>query len=363
MSQTSLLEHRVDRALFERSKVREDMSLRDALERLIETGLQILLITGENGSLDGVLTDGDIRRALLGNLSLDIPVGQIMNRKCTTLCRSEASRALDLIRHNQFNHVPIVDEEGRVVDLVLGSISRLGVGAPARDMPVVIMAGGKGTRLSPLTRIVPKPLMPVGDQTMLEKIMDTFGAQGFHNFKVIVNYKRELIKSYFSETASPYSIEFLDEEDFLGTAGGVRLLRGVVDGPFILSNCDIVAELNYSGLLEWHREHDAHLTILGVRKRVDIPYGVIKVDGSSFVTEIKEKPFYNHVIVSGVYVIDAAVLEVIPEGAVLGMDGLIRMLIERNMKVTCYPIETGWFDMGQFEEYRNLLKHFGVFDV
>lgn len=363
MSQTILMENSVDRVLFERIKVSEEMSLRDALGRLVETGLQILLITREGGLLAGVLTDGDIRRALLGNLSLDIPVGQIMNRKCTTLCRSEASKALDLIRHSRFNHVPIVDEEGRVVDLVLGLISRVGGSASARDMPVVIMAGGKGTRLSPLTRILPKPLMPVGDQTMLEKIMDTFGAQGFRNFKIIVNYKRELIKSYFTDTASPYSIEFLDEEDFLGTAGGLRLLREVVDGPFVLSNCDIVAELDYSGLLEWHREHDAYLTILGVRKRMDIPYGVIKVDNGSFVTEIKEKPFYNHLIVSGVYVVDAAVLEVIPEKAELGMDGLIRMLIERNMKVTCYPIETGWFDMGQFEEYRELLKHFGGLNV
>jgi len=362
MNPMPLLEHRVDPALLERTMVGEGLSLREALERLVETGLQILLVTDGGGCLAGVLTDGDIRRALLGNLSLDVPVGRIMNRKCVTLSRAESSRALELIRHNQFNHVPIVDEAGRVVDLVLGSISRLGT-APVRDMPVVIMAGGKGTRLSPLTRIVPKPLMPVGEQTMLEKIMDTFGTQGFHEFKIIVNYKRELIKSYFTETGSPYAVEFLDEESFLGTAGGLRLLRGVVNGPFILSNCDIVAELNYSGLLAWHREHKAHLTILGVRKRMDIPYGVIRMDAGSYVNTIDEKPSYEYLIVSGVYVVDPVVLDLIPDDGPMDMDGLIRLLLERKMQVTCYPIETGWFDMGQFDEYRELLKHFGGLNV
>ena len=339
-----------------------DTSLREGLRRLDESGLQILLVVDAEERFLGALTDGDVRRALLREATLDVPVSRVMNTSFTTLGRDEVHLAHDLIRRSQFNHVPILDAAGRVVDLVIGS----GVSAresEKRDIPVVVMAGGMGTRLSPLTRIVPKPLMPVGEQTMLEKIMDTFATHGFRDFRVIVNHKKDLIKSYFAEAGSPYTLTFLDEESPLGTAGGLILLKGLVDGTFLLTNCDIVAELQYSGLLDWHREHGAHLTILGVRKRVDIPYGVIKVDAGSFVTEIEEKPFYNHVIVSGVYVVDPAVLELIPEGQPLGMDGLIRMLIKRGMRVTCYPIETGWFDMGQFEEYRNLLKHFGVFDA
>ena len=349
----------IDKALLESLSVVEEMSLRDALVRLDETGWQILLITGENGRFAGVITDGDIRRALLKKVSLDISVGSVMNRECTTLTQAEVYRAKDLIRANRFNHVPIIDGQGRVIDLVVDSISRGESAAVPKDIPVVIMAGGKGTRLSPLTRILPKPLMPVGDQTMLEKIMENFTMQGFHEFKVIVNYKRELIKSYFAETNYPFSIEFLDEEEFLGTAGGLRLLRGMVNGPFVLSNCDILAELNYSSMLDWHRDHEAYLTILGVHRRLDIPYGVIKVDENSFVKCIDEKPFFNYLAVSGVYVVAPGVIDVIPEEGLLDMDQLIRLLLEKEMKVACYPIENGWFDMGKFEEYKKLLLHFG----
>jgi dTDP-glucose pyrophosphorylase len=348
--------------MLRRITVTEATSLRDGLRLLNETGLQILLVADAEGRLTGVLTDGDVRRSLLRDTSLDVPLSRIMNKTFTTLGEDQAHLAQDLIRRAKFNHVPILSVDGKVTDLVMGS----GVVAresEKRDIPVVVMAGGQGTRLSPLTRIVPKPLMPVGEQTMLEKIMDTFAAHGFRDFRVIVNYKRDLIKSYFAEAGSPYELQFLDEERPLGTAGGLALLNGRINGTFVLTNCDIVAELQYSGLIDWHRDYGAHLTILGVHKRVDIPYGVIKVDEHSLVSGIEEKPTYNHVIVSGVYVVDSSVLNLIPPEEPLGMDGLIRMLIERGMRVTCYPIESGWFDMGQFEEYRKLLKHFDVFDV
>jgi dTDP-glucose pyrophosphorylase len=342
--------------------VTEGVSLRDGLRLLNETGLQILLVTDAEARLVGLLTDGDVRRSLLQDVSLDAPVKKIMNRAFTSLVQNQSHLAEALVRRSKFNHVPIVDALGHLVDLFIGS----GVSdreSAEKDIPVVIMAGGKGTRLSPLTRILPKPLMPVGEQTMLEKIMGTFAEHGFRNFRVIVNHKRELIKSYFAEAGSPYDLEFIDEDKPLGTAGGLTLLKGRISETFILTNCDVVAELQYSGLIDWHRDHGAHLTILGVRKHMDIPYGVINVDENLLVTEIEEKPVLNHIIVSGIYVIDPAVLQIIPEEQPVGMDGLIRLLIRCGMRVTCYPIETGWFDMGQFEEYRNLLKHFEAFDA
>lgn len=351
-----------ERSMLQRVVVAADTLLREGLRLLDESGLQILLVVDAKGRLSGILTDGDVRRALLREATLDVPISRVMNTSFTALGSDEAHLAHDLIRRNQFNHVPILDAAGRVVDLIIGT-EVTARESEKKDIPVVVMAGGKGTRLSPLTHIVPKPLMPVGERTMLEKIMDTFAMHGFRDFRVIVNYKKELIKSYFSEAGCPHTVEFIDEEQYLGTAGGLALLKGRIHGTFLLTNCDIVAELQYSGLLDWHREHGAHLTILGVRKRVDIPYGVIKVDTDSFITEIEEKPFYNHIIVSGIYVVDPSVLDVIDANKVLGMDGLIRELLARGMRVTCYPIEDGWFDMGQFEEYRNLLKHFGTLDV
>jgi dTDP-glucose pyrophosphorylase len=349
----------IDESLFERLLIPEDMLLRDVLVRLDETGLQLLLITSDNRRLIGVLTDGDIRRSLLKRMSIDIPVSQVMNRHFTALTCDEISHAETLLSTKEFNSVPIVDTDGRVINLMMKPITHKVGETPFIDMPVVIMAGGKGTRLSPLSNIVPKPLMPVGDQTMIEKIMDTFSTHGFRDFKVIVNFKREMIKSYFAETEKKYAIEFIDEHEFLGTAGGLRLLSQVVDGPFALTNCDIVAELSYKGLLDWHLEHKAHLTVVGVRKRVDIPYGVIKIDENYCVDSIDEKPFFNYLIVSGVYIVDPVVTDMIPDDGPLDMDVLIRRLIEKKMKVTCYPIEKGWYDIGQFDEYRKLLKHFG----
>lgn len=337
-----------------------DTPLSEGLKSLDEGGVQILLITDEDNKIAGILTDGDVRRALLQNVSLDVPVSKIMNTEFSTLSKDEAHLAQDLVKNNRFNHVPILDERNHVVDLFVSSSIGKQSGI---DIPVVIMAGGQGTRLSPLTRIIPKPLMPVGEQTMLEKIMHNFFKQGFHDFRVIVNYKKELIKSYCADSKLPYSISFFDEEKFLGTAGGLSLLKDTINSPFILTNCDVLAELPYTGLIDWHQEHEADLTILGVRKRIDIPYGVIKVNFDSFITSIEEKPFYNHVIVSGIYVIEPTVLYNIEQNTFQDMDELVRRMIEQNMRVTCYPIEDGWFDMGQFAEYKNLLKHFGMFDV
>ena len=351
-------------------QIKEDLSsisispsitLRDGLVLLNETGFQILLVTDTKGRLLGLLTDGDVRRALLRNLSLEVEIGEIMNRNFTALSNNQDYMSNDLTLSGRFNHLPILDSDGKVVDLVIG-LHVAHQKSIQNNIPVVIMAGGQGSRLSPLTRILPKPLIPVGDVTMLEKIMENFSAQGFREFKAIINYKRDLIKSYFNETGSPYSLEFIDEISPYGTAGGLILLKDLVKGMFLLTNCDIVAELNYSGLIDWHLQHNAHLTILGVRKRVEIPYGVIKINEESYVTEIEEKPYYDHLIVSGIYVVDSAVIDIIPKDKPLGMDQLIKILIERGMKVTCYPIENGWFDMGQFEEYRKLLRHFDEFN-
>lgn len=327
------------------------------MECLDKTGLQILLVTDGTDRLTAVLTDGDIRRALLRNVQLDESVKTIANRNFVSMAEGDSRAAVEVILSSKLNHVPIVDSLGRLVDLVVYKppVTRE---APVRNLPVVIMAGGKGTRLSPLTRIMPKPLIPVGNETMLERIMNNFSKEGFHEFKVIVNYKRELVKAYFAETSHPYNVEFIDEHEYLGTAGGLQLLRGKIDGPFVLSNCDVLAEIDYSNLLDWHTELNAQLTILGVRKKIGIPHGVIRMDEDYLVASLDEKPQLDFLIMSGIYVLSPEVLDAIPSDFPIDMDELIHLVREFHMRVTCFPIETGWFDMGQFEEYRELLRHF-----
>lgn len=334
----------------------------EALKKLDDGGQQILLVVDKDKRLRGVLTDGDFRRHILKNQSLNIPVKEIMNTGFLALSQHEKSKAQEILKSRPINHVPIVDDQENIVDLVT-SLDFIRGKTKEYDLPVVIMAGGKGTRLSPLTKIIPKPLMPVGDQTMLEAILENFESNGFKKFYVIVNHKKELIKSYFIENSVPHQVRFIEEEEFLGTAGGLYMLKDTLESTFVLSNCDIIAKLNYGSMLDWHFEHQADLTIVGVRKRVDIPYGVINVNQENYVISIAEKPYYNFMIISGVYVLEPSLFKIIPDNKFYAMDQLIEDCLGAGKKVTCYPLEDGWFDMGQFEEYKGLLKQFGIFNV
>ncbi len=339
--------------------VNPDLKVVDALRVLDQGGQRILLVCDSNRRLEGVLTDGDFRRHLLSNKSLEISIFDIMNRDFISLGINERSKAHDILETSCLDHIPILDESGCVVELVTvaGFFKK---NKNEFKNSVVIMAGGKGTRLSPLTKIIPKPLVPVGDKTMIEMIMDEFKRSGFKDFKVIVNYKKELIKSYFQENGLVEEVDFIDEEKFLGTAGGLRLLSGVIEDTFILSNCDVAAQINYLNLMDWHKEHAADLTILGVRKSFDVPYGVVNIDSDHYVTHVTEKPNYDFTIMSGIYVLEPSIFEYIPDNEFFGMDDLISSMISGGKRVSCYPIEDGWFDVGEFDEYKKLLKHFGV---
>jgi len=193
--------------------------------------------------------------------------------------------------------------------------------------------------------------------------MDNFSSNGLREFYIVINYKKQLIKSYFSENKLVQKVIFVEEDDYCGTAGGLSLLKGLIESTFVVTNCDIIAKLNYGNMLDWHFEHGAELTILGIRKRVDIPYGVIGINHESYVTGIDEKPYYNFMVVSGVYILESSVLEYIPKNESYNMNKLIEDCLKDDKIVTCYPVDGGWLDMGQFQEYRQLLQHFGMLNV
>jgi dTDP-glucose pyrophosphorylase len=352
----------VQKSILESITIDRNLSFRDALAKLHATGQQILLVLDTDKRLCGVVTDGDFRRFILKNQSLDLSVAEIMNTEFMSLPQKEIGKAQRILQGNPINHLPILDYHGRVVDLV-SSLDFVKGRPEYRTIPVVIMAGGKGSRLNPLTKIIPKPLMPVGDKTMIELIMDNFSTNGLCEFYIVVNYKKELIKSYFIENKLEYKVHFVEEKEYRGTAGGLSLLESSIESTFVVTNCDIIAKLDYGKMLDWHFEHDAELTILGIRKRVDIPYGVIGINHEHYVTDIDEKPYYNFMIVSGIYILEPSVFELVSRDESHDMDKLIEDCLERGKKITCYPVEGGWFDMGQFEEYKQLLKHLGVLNV
>ena len=347
--------------IFEEITISSETPIKISFENMDNSGLGILLVCDQDNRLIGVVTDGDIRRYLLKNESLSAPVSKLMNQKYFSLPIEKKNSAHEIIKNKKIDHIPIIDNKGHVVDLVT-ALDFVKTKRKSFDNPVVIMAGGKGTRLSPLTKIIPKPLMPIGEKTMIEMIMDNFMKSGFHDIRIIVNYKKELIKSYFNENKISQHVRFIEENEYLGTAGGLCLLQENIDRTFVLTNCDILAEMDYELMLNWHLEHKADITILGVRKKVAVPYGVIKLDPDNFVNYIDEKPNFSIMIMSGIYVLEPSVFEFVSDKCPLGMDELIKKIITSGGKVTCYPIDNGWVDIGQIEGYKKMLSRFGLFN-
>jgi dTDP-glucose pyrophosphorylase len=342
--------------------IKEESLIKEAIKQLNENTLQILLVIDDNYRLIGTVTDGDIRRAILNNISFDEPVGKIMNRVPKFVYIGEEENAKELMIKHRIKTIPVLDRERRVVDLILME-KFLETKYEYSEKPnyVFIMAGGKGTRLDPFTKILPKPLIPIGDTPIIEVIVKNFKKYGFNNFLISVNYKAEIIKLYFSENPDGYNINFIHEKDFLGTAGSLRLAEEKLKDTFIVSNCDVIIDIDFDELLKYHKKNNNNATIVGVVKNMQIPYGVIDVNNGELVNMI-EKPEYNFVINSGVYVLEPELINLIPQGKPINMPDLLLKSKEVGYKVGVYPVSSKWFDVGQWEEYRNTLEYFKKVD-
>lgn len=317
----------------------------------------IALVVDEAGRLLGTITDGDIRRALLANLSLDSPASAIMNRSPKFLYRNERSKALSLLADKSIKCVPLVDENKVVVDLLTRSSGDCRAGS-VEDRPnrVFIMAGGKGTRLAPLTRIIPKPLIPIDDKPLIEHVIDRFTPFGFKRFVISLNYKGEMIESYFQNYTNA-ELSFVRETEFLGTAGSLSLAREQLSEPFFLVNCDVLTDVDFADLMHAHVEAKAAITLVGVLRKVNVPYGIIELEDSRFAS-ITEKPQYSFLVNGGVYVLDPAVLDHIAPGERIDMPDLIMRVKNAGLNIGVFPTSGEWVDVGTIDEYRHVFDKF-----
>lgn len=333
-------------------------SLKLVLPQMDRAGLQVLLVGDAERHLLGIITDGDIRRALLRGESLDVPVRKVMQARPKVLpagASLDSARRL-MLTHN-IRHIPLINDENQVVDLLLW-IDLFGSKVEERREPVVIMAGGKGTRLDPFTKILPKPMIPLGDKPIVEVLMDRFYGQGFSQFTLSVGYKAEVIRLYFSDTNSrPYQVDFVQEEEPLGTAGALALLRQRLAGTFLVTNCDIIIEMNYVELLRYHREKKNDLTVVGALRDFTVPYGILRTRAGEFQL-IEEKPHFHFLVNVGLYVLEPVVLDILKNGSPIHMTDLIMSAKERGLRVGVYPHHGRWFDIGQWDEYRQTLRAF-----
>ncbi|MEK7791184.1 MAG: nucleotidyltransferase family protein [Deltaproteobacteria bacterium] len=332
--------------------------LLSAMRQMGATGSQILFVTDEALKLIGAVTNGDIRRALINTGDgFQSPVSKIMFQKPRFVYRHEPDfqkKAGDLILQKRLLAIPILNEERKITDILFWHdfFGKSQIETKPKiplTTPVVIMCGGKGTRMDPLTRILPKPLIPIGNKPMVEKIMDTFHAFNFHHFILVLNYKKEFVKNYFKENQMPYEVSWVEEDEYMGTAGGLSLLKDKMKETFIVTNCDIILQANFKDILAWHKKEKAALSLVGHHKEMVVPYGVLEIrDGR--LKSINEKPKYDFIVNSGIYLIEPEILNLIPEKTFLDMNHLIER-VGRERKVSVYPTSDHWFDLGQWSEY------------
>nr|WP_288825257.1 nucleotidyltransferase family protein [uncultured Clostridium sp.] len=337
--------------------VTPDLPIRDAIRQLDETAKKILMVVNDR-KLKGVITDGDIRRWILQNKDLAMPVHHIMNQSPIVIKEEEVSEALKIMREKQIEGLPIVNDDGQVLDIVFWNELQPDKKRVLRKkkIPVVIMAGGKGSRLYPYTKIIPKPLIPIGDTPIVERIMNQLISYGFTEFYLTVNYRKELIKAYFNGDRR-YDLHFVDEKEPLGTAGSLTLVKDQITGSFFVSNCDILVDVNYAKLLLYHKKSRNQITVVTAMKNYEIPYGVISLDENGCIHSMSEKPKYEFLVSTGLYVLEKDILKYIPLDSPFDMPDLIRLCMKNGEKVGAYPVmDSTWLDMGEFSEMRKMAE-------
>jgi dTDP-glucose pyrophosphorylase/CBS domain-containing protein len=338
-----------------------DITLRDAMVRMGAVDRHILLVVDGDHRLLGTITDGDIRRSILRAVPLEEPVTAIMNGRPISIdAGADRSACLAVMNERRILHLPKVDAAGRVVSIVLLEDM---IRPVAADQPnwVVLMAGGLGSRLRPLTDDIPKPLLPVGGRPILETILEQLRDHGFHHFYISVNYKAEAVKGHFGD-GSRFGVEirYLEESEPLGTAGPLGLIPERPDAPLLVMNGDLLTKLDFRALFNYHREHDARMTICVREFDMQVPYGVVEFDNNR-VRDIIEKPVHRFMVNAGIYVLDAAALDHIPAGRRFDMPDLSHRLIAGSEPVFGYPIHEYWIDIGRLEDFHRAGREFPVF--
>jgi dTDP-glucose pyrophosphorylase/CBS domain-containing protein len=340
-------------------------TIRQAMEQLEKTEEKIVFVVDEESRLVGSLTDGDIRRWILSDGDLKAEVLRICNRSPYV---AKEGFAIDQLRiemlNGNFGCVPVISSSREIIQLVFWKELLQGeVGVKLKrqlNLPVVIMAGGRGTRLAPFTNVLPKPLIPVGDKTIIELIIDQFLPYGLDQFHLSINYKSKILKSFFEELTPDYSVSFLEEREPRGTAGALRALYSPVPENLIVTNCDIVIEADLAELVSFHQDNDYDLTLVASLKDYNIPYGVCELEKGGSLARIKEKPQYSFLINTGMYVVRRDRLDLIPEEAKCDMTDFIEEIKRAGGRIGVFPIgENAWTDTGEWTEYRKALDHLG----
>ncbi len=344
--------------------IKPEDSLLIALKRMDELDNKLLIVM--NGDrFQGLLSIGDIQRYFIKHQSFEV-AAQVAMRKNIRVASVDDS--FDYIKSMMLEYriefMPVIDQHGSLSKIIFweelfGKETRSK--SQPISLPVVIMAGGQGTRLRPITHVIPKPLVPIGELPIIRIIMDNFVDDGCHEFFISVNYKSEMIKSYFgSLDDSPYRISFFEEDRPMGTAGSLSLIKDRINSTFFVSNCDIIIQEDYTEIYKYHKESSNEMTAVAFVKEVVIPYGTFEMGKNGLLDSLAEKPRYTFLVNAGLYILEPHLLAEIPEDELFHITHLMEKIISRSGKVGVFPINEGsWLDIGQWQEYQKTLKRFG----
>ncbi len=333
---------------------KDNITLAEAMRKIDVNTNGILFLTDGRNKLVACITDGDIRRFLLGGGKIDAPAMEAANQNPKFAFSEEEAQAL--FHKRNLIVIPIVDVERHVINLYTGE-EGLTKERSVLNIPVVINAGGRGTRLDPFTRVLPKPLIPVGDLPIIEHIMQEFQSYSCEQFHIIVNYKKELMKAYFAESENKYDISWYDEVKPLGTGGGLSLLRDRLNETFFFTNCDNLLQANYERMLQFHKENGNVITMVCAYKNFSIPYGVIEMGVNGKIESMKEKPLVSFLTNTGIYIVEPEVLEDIEDNVAIGFPDIVEKQRQKGRRVAVFPVsESEWMDMGQLNELEKMRK-------
>ncbi len=333
----------------------EEAKMIEAMDQLNKVAKKVLFVLRE-GCFVAAITDGDIRRWILKKGNLDAKVKDIANYSPEYLLEADKNKSKDYMKKHSIEALPILDKENNIITVVLWNDEKVELKRNL-DAPVVIMAGGLGTRLYPYTKILPKPLIPIGEIPIVEHIINRFNQYGSNQFYLVVNHKKNMIKAYFNEIEKIYTVDYIDEDKPLGTGGGLSLLKGKVNSTFILSNCDILIEEDYEKIYNYHKKEDNLITIVCSLKNIKIPYGVIEISETGKIENMKEKPEFSFFTNTGMYIVEPKVIEELEEDKAIDFPNIIEQYKAEGEKIGVYPIsENSWLDMGQLDEMEEMLR-------
>ena len=336
----------------------EDCALVEAMKKIDINAKGVLFVVNENRELIGVVTDGDVRRWIIRTGKLDSQIHQLMNQLPKYVYEDARQQSNSLFGKYKITAIPVITKSGQLEDVIFpdhkDEVDKKNEHT-LNDVPVVIMAGGKGTRLYPYTKILPKPLIPIGDIPIMERIINRFQEFGTQEFWITVNYRKNMIMSYFADLQEQYFLHYVEENQPLGTAGSLHLLQEKFHQPFIVTNCDILIQADYADIYRYHCESGNALTIVTALKNMVVPYGVIHPLENGGISSMEEKPKLSYFVNTGFYVLNEDLLEKVPQDMFFHMTDLADLLLKEGVQIGMYPIsEESFLDMGEFEEMHKM---------